>query len=412
MATMLAGIDVHKKMLMVVVMSAEGAQAQAVVQRRRFGSIASHLQQLRLWLLEQGVVSAVMESTAQYWKPVWMELEQHMHLELAQAFSNRGRRGRKRDFQDAERLVRRYLADELVLSFVPEPAQRDLRTLTRMKVQLARDRSRLHSQIESLLEEMRIKLSSLLSDLLGSSGQRILRAIVQGETNPAKLAALASCRVQCGAQQLADALNASPSDMHRSLLGLHLQRLEMIERQMEELNRMIAAAMKPHEEAVMRLAEVPGFGPDSAQQVIAEVGPMATSFNSAAQFSSWAGTCPGKNESAEQNHSSRSAKGNKYLRRILTEVAQAAVKVKGGHYQNVFRRLMPRLGYKQALWAVVHRLCRLVWKILHDKVRYIEQGPLRDPKAVAKRAQTLARALRKLGYTVTLQVQHTSDVTA
>ena len=169
--------------------------------------------------------------------------------------------------------------------------------------------------------------------------------------------------------------------------------------------------MKPHEDAVMRLAEVPGFGADSAQQIVAEVGPQASAFDSAAHFTSWAGTCPGKQESAEQNQSSRSAKGNKYLRRILTEVAQAAVKAKGSHYQIVFRRLLPRLGYKQALWAVVHRMCRLVWKILHDGVRYVEQGLDRDPKAVQQRARTLARALRRLGYNVIIQPIEPNTVT-
>jgi len=261
----------------------------------------------------------------------------------------------------------------------------------------------LHSQLEGLLEEMRIKLSSVVSDLLGVSGQRILRALAGGQTDAEKLAALGSERLQCGKEQLIDALNGSASAMHCQLLGLYLQRLEIVDAQIDRLNRMVAAAMKEHEDAVLRLAEVPGFGADSAQQVIAEVGPKAEAFDSAAQFTSWAGTCPGKQESAEQNQSSRSAKGNKYVRRVLTEVAQAAVKAKGCHYQVVFRRLLPRLGYKQALWAVVHRICRLVWKILHDGVRYIEQGLERDPQAVTKRARALARGLRQLGYNVTLQ---------
>ena len=398
----IAGIDVHKKVLMAVVLDVEAGQPE-VGQRRRFGATTSELIRLRLWLEEQGVKEAVMESTAQYWRPVWMELEPHMDLQLAQAYSNRAPRGRKHDFKDAERLVRRRLADELILSFVPQPDQRAWRTMTRMKTQLARDRVRLHNQLEGLLEEMRIKLSSVVSDLLGASGQRILRALANGQTDAQKLAALGSSQLQCGQQQLIDALNGTPSAMHRQLLGLYLERLEVLDTQMDKLNHMIATAMKEHEEAVMRLAEVPGFGADSAQQVIAEVGPQARAFDSAAQFTSWAGTCPGKEESAEQNMSSRSAKGNKYLRRVLTEVAQAAVKTKGSHYQIVFRRLLPRLGYKQALWAVVHRLCRLVWKILHDRVNYIEQGLQRDPKANQQRARTLARQLRRLGYNVNIQ---------
>lgn len=403
MATTIAGIDVHKKVLMAVVLRVESGQAEARIERRRFGAMSSDLGRLRSWLGEQGVEEAVMESTAQYWRPVWMELEDHMKLHLAQAFSNRAPRGRKHDFKDAERLVRRHLAKELILSFVPEPEQRSWRTMTRMKTQLAHDRVRLHSQLEGLLEEMRIKLSSVVSDLLGVSGLRILRALADGQTDVDKLAALGSSQLKCGVEQLRDALNATPSPIHRCLLALYLERFKLIDMQMEELNQMIAAAMRPHEDAVMRLAEVPGFGADSAQQVIAEVGPQASTFDSAAQFTSWAGTCPGKQVSAEQNKSSRSAKGNKYLRRVLTEVAQAAVKAKGSHWQIVFRRLLPRLGYKQALWAVVHRLCRLVWKILHDGVHYIEQGLHRDAKAARQRAQTLARALRRLGYNVTLQ---------
>jgi hypothetical protein len=153
---------------------------------------------------------------------------------------------------------------------------------------------------------------------------------------------------------------------------------------------------------VIRLAEVPGLGVDSAQQIIAEVGAQASTFPSAAELTSWVGTCPGKEESAEQNHSSRSAKGNKYLRRVLNQAAHAAVAKKGCHFQAVFRRLLPRLGYQSAIWAVAHRLCRVVWKILHEGVRFIEQGREVTPREKKKRAQMLARALRKLGYEVTI----------
>src|SRR6266851_8424202 len=175
----------------------------------------------------------------------------------------------------------------------------------------------------------------------------MLRALADGETDPKKLAALGDDRLKCSEEQLVDALTGRPEPMHRAMLGLQLERLQLIDRQIAELNRMIAQAMKPHQEAVMRLAEVPGFGADSAQQVIAEVGVQASTFPSAAQLASWVGTNPGRQESAEQNQSSRSAKGNKYVRRILTEAAQAAVKTKGSHFQVVFRRLLPRLGYQQ-----------------------------------------------------------------
>ena len=401
MAYKVAGIDVHKKVLMVVVCEANDLESKP--ERRRFGTTTSELRRLSAWLREQGVQQAVMESTAQYWKPVWYELEPYLPLSLAQAFSNRAPRGRKHDFRDAERLVRRLLAGELTLSFVPEAEQRAWRTMTRMKVQLTRDKSRLQSQLECLLEEMRIKLSSVVSDLLGASGCRILRALAEGEQDPKHLAALGDDRLKCTPEQLIDALTGNPQPFHRQLLGLYLERHRMIVEQIEKLERMIAEAMKSHQDAVVRLAGVPGFGADSAQQVIAEVGGEAGTFPSAANLTAWVGTCPGQDESAGENHSSRSAKGNKYLRRILNQAAHAAVKKKGSHFQAVFRRLLPRLGYKGAIWAIAHRLCRLVWKILHEGVTYVEQGSEPNPRAKRQRVQTLVRTLRKLGYDVDLK---------
>jgi transposase len=401
MANKIAGIDVHKKVLRVVV--CEVSHPESKPERSRFGTTTNELRRLSAWLREQGVQQAVMESTAQYWKPVWYELEPHMQLSLAQAFSNRAPRGRKHDFRDAERLVRRLVAGELTLSFVPEPEQRAWRTMTRMKVQLTRDKSRLQSQLECLLEEMRIKLSSVVSDLLGASGCRILRALADGEQDPKKLAALGDDRRKCTEEQLIDALTGNPQSFHRQLLALYLDRHRMIVEQMDKLERMIAAAMKSHQDAVVRLAGVPGFGADSAQQVIAEVGPEASTFPSAADLTSWVGTCPGDNVSAEENHSSRSAKGNKYLRRILNQAAHAAVKKKGSHFQAVFRRLLPRLGYKGAIWAIAHRLCRLMWKILHEAVVYVEHGAETNPRAKRQRVRTLVRTLRKLGYEVDLK---------
>jgi len=395
MANKIAGIDVHKKVLMVVVMDPATADKP---ERQRFSTMPTELHHLSAWLRERGVEQAVMESTAQYWRSVWLELEPHMRLHLAQAFSNRAPRGRKHDFKDAERLARRFIAKELILSFVPGEEQRIWRNLTRMKLQLIRDRVRLHGQIECLLEEMRIKLSVVVTDLFGASGLRILHALAQDETDANKLALLGDERLKCSEEQLIEALTGRSNAVHRQMLGLQLERLRQMNEQIATLNMMIAQAMKPYQDAVIRLAEVPGFGIDSAQQVIAEVGPTAATFSSAAEFTSWVGTCPGKEESAEENRSSRCAKGNKYMRRILNQVAHAAARSKGTHFQAVFRRLLPRLGYLSAIWAVAHRLCRMVWKILHEGVRYIEQGIAYEPKLLIHRARYLARQLRKFGY--------------
>ena len=186
----IAAIDVHKSMLAVVVTDA-AIEGELPFQRRKFGTLGSALKELAEWLTALQVQEVVMESTAQYWKPVWQRLEGQCQLHLAQAHSNRARRGRKDDFRDAERLARRHLSGELILSFVPDPEQRLWRTLTRSKHQLTRDRVRLHNQLEALLEDARIKLSTCVTDLLGVSSRHMLEQLAQGETDPAVLAALA-----------------------------------------------------------------------------------------------------------------------------------------------------------------------------------------------------------------------------
>ena len=403
-----AAIDIHKKMLKVVVATAASEVAEPAGEAlefecRRFGTGNSERKHLVSWLQQRGVMEVVMESTAQYWKPVWLDLEPHFpKLHLAQAHSNRAPKGRKTDFRDAQRLARRLLAEELLLSFVPDAEQRIWRTLTRNKHQLVRDRVRLQNQLEALLEEARIKLSSVISDLLGASGRRILTALSKGQTDPVALAELGDDRLRCSQQELVDALQGSPEPIHLEVLKLFLARLELLDQHIQNLDQLVAKALKKHEDAVIRVAQIPGFGVDSAQQVIAEVGVDAQAFPCASQFCSWVGTCPGSQESAERNHSSRSPKGNRYVRRLLTQAAQAAVKKKGCHFQAVFRRLLPKLGYTGAIWAIAHRLARILWKILHAAVSYVEQGTDTNPKANKRRAQKLVQALRKLGYTVSL----------
>jgi transposase len=405
----IAAIDIHKNVLMVVVAIAAAEVADAAGEAleficERFGTGAEERQRLVRWLQQQEATEVVMESTAQYWKPIWLELEPHfLKLHLAQAQSNRAPHGRKNDFRDAKRLARRLLAGELSLSYVPEPEQRSWRVMTRSKQQLVRERIRIRNQMEALLEEMQIKLTGVISDLLGASGRRILQALSEGETDPEQLAQLGDERLKCTTEELADALRGHPTPTHISVLKLNWDHVELMDRQIAELDRLVAQALKPHQDTVMRLAEVNGFGVDSAQQLIAEVGVLADAFPSAGEFSSWVGTCPGSNVTAEENHSSRSPKGNKFARRLLTQAAQAAIKKKGSHLQKVFLRFVGRLGYKGAVWVVAHRLSRLVWLILNKQVRYIEKGDETNPKAKQRRAQKLALALRRLGYEVILK---------
>jgi len=412
----IAGIDVHKKMLAVVVSDVE-VYGEYQFERRMFGSYPEALHSLATWLVEQEVEEVVMESTAQYWKPVWGALERYWKpigqkregahpksgtLHLAQAQSNRGRRGRKKDFPDAERLVKRLVANELVLSFVPDTEQRLWRTVTRRRYQLTRNRVRLQNRLEALLEEAHIKLSSFVTDLLGVSARRMLKALAEGETNPATLATFADRRLRATPEQLRDALGASTEldPVYRRLLKMMLDELQLIEDQISQLDQEMAGLLRLHQDAVQRLAEVPGLGVDSAQQIIAEVGPAAANFPSGKGLSSWVGACPGDQESAGVNYSHRSPKGNRHMRRLLNQCANAAVKMKGSVFEIAYHRLVPRLGHNQAIGAIAHRLCRLIWLILHQEVRYEERGPAVSKRSKQKRTARMIRELRALGYRI------------
>lgn len=422
MAYRIAGIDVHKKMLAVVVSDVE-VDGEYQFERRMFGGNPEQLRSLAAWLLEQEVEEVVMESTAQYWKPVWEALERYWKplgqkregagrtLHLAQAQSNRGPRGRKRDFPDAERLVKRLVAQELRLSFVPDVEQRLWRTVTRRKYQLTRDRARLQNQLESLLEEAHIKLSSLVSDLLGASSRRMLKALADGETNPAALAILADKQLRATAEQLCDALGACTelNPVYRRLLKMVLEQLQFLEQQIGQLDQEVAGLLRHYQHAVERLAEVPGLGVDSATQIIAEVGATAATFASDKQLSSWVGACPGDDESAGVNYNHRSPKGNRHMRRVLNQAANAAVKVKGSIFEIAYRRSVPRLGHNQAIGAIAHRQCRLIWLILHRGVRYQEHGPAVTARSRQARTNRMIRQLRKLGYRVELENSQSSN---
>jgi transposase len=412
----IAGIDVHKKRLAVVVADVE-VDEEYQFEQRWYGSNPEQLQKLAEWLIEQQVEEVVMESTAQYWKPVWGALERYWKpscqkregagkmsgtLDLAQALSNRGRRGRKRDFRDAERLVKRLISQELVLSFVPDSEQRLWRTLTRTKYQRTRDKVRLQNQLEAMLEEAHIKLSSLVSDLLGLSARRMLKALADGATDPAALAALADRRLRATPEQLRDALGACAglNPVYRQLMKMALEDLQLIEEQIGQLDQEMASLLREHQDAVQRLAEVPGLGVDSAQQIIAEVGAKAATFPSAKNLVSWVGACPGEEESDRVNRNKRSPKGNRQMRRILNQAANAAVKHKGSIFEIVYRRLLLRLGHNKTIGAIANRLCQLIWIILHKGVRYEERGPAVSEKSKRQRTSRMIRTLRTLGYRV------------
>jgi transposase len=405
--------------MIVVVVADVDVAGDYEFERRQYGSSPAQLRLLAAWLVEQGVEEVVMESTAQYWKPVWASLERYWKpicekregagpmsgsLHLAQAQSNRGARGRKNDFADAERLVRRLVAEELTLSFVPDAEQRLWRTVMRTRYQLRCNQVQLQNRLEALLEEAHLKLSSLVSDLLGLSGRRMLQAMAEGETDPAVVAARADCRLRATQEQLCDALGACRElhPVYRRLLKAALEEWERIEAQIAQLGQEMASLIGPQQEQVQRLAEVPGLGVDSGQQILAEVGASAATFPSGRALASWVGACPGEEETAGVNRNRRSPKGNRHLRRILNQAAHAAVKLKGSIFALLYRRYVVRLGHNQTIAVIAHRLCRLIWKILHEGVRYDERGPAVSQRAQQRRTARMIRQLRSLGYSVEL----------
>jgi len=232
----------------------------------------------------------------------------------------------------------------------------------------------------------------------------MLQALAEGETSPGSLASLADQRLRATPDQLCDALGAC-QDLHpvyRRLLTMVLEELRVLEDQIGQLDQEMARLLSQHQDAVQRLAEVPGLGVDSAQQIIAEVGAAAATFPSPKRLSSWVGACPGDDESAGVSYSHRSPKGNRQMRRLLNQAANAAVKAKGSIFELVYRRLVPRLGHAQTIGAIAHRLCRLIWKILHQRIRYEERGPAVSTTSKQARAAKMIRELRSLGYRVEL----------
>jgi transposase len=367
-----AGIDVHKKMLAVVVRWQRGEQVQYY--QRKFGANRADIQHLGAWLQAHGVREVVMESTAQYWRPVWNGLERHFRLHLTHPLKTQAPRGRKFDFRDARRLADRWDSGDLEESFIPDCEQRAWRQLTRARVQLKKKLSVVHSHVEGLLEHGGIKLSAVVSDLFGVSGWAMLEHIAQGVTDVEVLAGQAHGALRKKLTELKEALAGQLEPVYRLMLRQHMDQVRLFRRQVEEINQALAEAMQQHLVALHRLTKIPGVDLYAAQELLSEIGPKAAAFASAEHFASWVGVCPGSQQSAGVNYSHRSAKGNRYLRRLLCQIAWAAIHTKDTFFASLFARLKPKVQGQGAAWAVAHRIAKIVWLVLHQQVEYQEKG--------------------------------------
>jgi hypothetical protein len=268
-------------------------------------------------------------------------------------------------------------------------------------VQLKKKLGVIHSHVEGLLEQGGIKLSAVVSDLFGVSGWAMLERIAEGVTDVEVLAAEARGVLRNKDAELKEALAGRLEPVYRLLLKQHLEQVRLLRRQVEEINAALAEAMSEHVAALHRLTRMPGVDLYAAEELVAEIGPRAAAFPSAEQFASWVGVCPGSQESAGVNYSRRSAKGNRYLRRLLCQIAWAAIHTKGTFFASLFARLKPRVEGKGAAWAVAHRIAKVVWRVLHEGVEYQEKGSApTNERTLVRKFKRMLKEFGRLGLDV------------
>ena len=396
------GIDVHKRSLTACVRvgSKTGVVQETV---RTFGTTTPDLLVLRDWLLAHGVTHVAMESTGVYWKPVYYVLEDSCTVLLVNAAHLKRVPGRKTDVQDCEWIAQLLAHGLLRGSFVPPPAIRELRDLTRYRKSLIQERTREANRLHKLLEDANIKLASVASDVLGVSGRTMLKALVQGTTDPEVLAALARGRLRTKLPALRRALTGRFRPHHGRIVGHILAHLDYLDEAVAELSRAVEDHLRPFAPIVERLLTIPAVQRRTAEVLIAEIGVDMGRFPSAGHLASWAGLCPGNNESAGKRRSGKTRKGSKWLRAAVVEAGIAASRTKSTALSARYRRLMRHRGHKKAVLAVGRQITEIAYFIMRDGVTYREIGPDYFDRRYAERlTRRCVRQLEHLGYNVAI----------
>lgn len=398
-----AGLDVHQETVVACRRRLIG-NGQVESEVKTFKTTSADLRELVKWLLEWNVTHVAMESTGVYWVPVWNVLEGHFKLVLENAQHLKKVPGRKDDVSDAEWIAQCEQCGLLRGSFVPPSEVRQWRHLTRQRVKLTDQRTSVINRIHAVLEQGNIKLSNVASDIMGVSGRAMIRAMSQGESDPAKLAALSRGRLKADFAQLVEALDGQLNDNQRWLLKRLLGQVESLENEIAIYSERIKEQMLPYQKQLEQLDTIGGVGRLSAENLLAEIGPDMSPFPTDDNLVSWGALCPGKNKSAGKNRSSKTPQGNKWLKRALTEAAWAATLKKKSYLAALYHRLAPRRGRKRAVIAVARTILQSAWHILKDDVDYKELGGdyfdhLNEEKATG----WLVKRLEKLGYEVELK---------
>jgi transposase len=396
------GMDVHKETVVVCVLPPNGEEGKPL--KKVYGTFGNELGRMRGWLKQLQVTEIAMESTGVYWRPIWNVPEGHgFHLVLANPKQVKALHGRKSDKRDSQRIAE-FLQDRRIdPSFVPPPEIRRLRELLRYRVSLLEQRNQTHNKIRDLFETANLKLSSVASDLLGVTGQRIIEALIAGETSPDKLSWKVKGSLRKKEKEVRQSLVGCFDQHHRYLLDLLWNQYQFLSRQTEQVEAKIRREMEPHRELVELLDGVPGMNETVAWTLIAEMGTDMGVFPTAAHVASWAGMCPGTNESAGRQMDTKTRKGNRYLRRALLEAAWAATRKKNSYLRAFFYRLMYRKGWGKAIVALGHKLLAIAYEIMKTRTPYYELGAdYYDRLNPEKTIQRLVQRLGKLGVEVTV----------
>ena len=396
------GLDVHKQTV-VACLLVPGTGKQPRKEIRTFGTMTDELLQLGDWLAAAGCTHVAMESTGIYWKPIYNLLEGSFELLLVNAQHMKQVPGRKTDVRDCEWIADLLRHGLLRGSFVPDRPQRELRELTRYRTTLIRERAAEINRVHKTLEGANIKLGSVASEVFGVSGQRMVQALVAGTTDAAQLADLAKGKLRDKLPQLERALAGQVGPHQRFLLAQQLAHLASLDELIERVSAEVEQRLRPVQDAVDRLDTIPGVGRRTAEALVAEIGADLRRFPSAGHLASWAGMCPGNNESAGKRKSGKTRKGDRWLRIALIEAAHAASRTRGTYLAAQYHRLLARRGKKKAIVALGHTILTIAYHLLTRTTDYQELGALyfdeRDQQRVTRR---LVHRLEALGYTVQL----------
>ena len=396
------GLDVHKKQIVACLMFTDSA-GKRQKEIRTFGTMTADILSFSDWLASAGCTHLAMESTGVYWKPIYNLLEGLFELLVVNAQHIKMLPGRKTDVRDAEWIADLLQHGLLRASFIPSSNQRELRDLTRHRSTLVSERARIVNRLQKVLEDTNIKLASVASDITGVSARKMLQALIDGERDAAALAAMAKGRMRSKQVLLEQALNGRMREHHAFLIAEHLGHIDYLDESITRFTTEINQHLMNEMQEIELLDTIPGVSARTAEILLAEIGTDMTRFPSAKHLSSWAGMCPGNNESAGKRKTGKTRKGSKWLRQVLTEAAHGAAATKNTYLGALYRRLAPRRGTRKALVAVGHAILVIVYHVLKRGEPYQDLGANyfdeRDQQNVRRR---LVRRLEQLGYQVNL----------